>query len=210
VLRQDALYPHPERLVSFIGNHDTVRFLTEAGGSAPKAKLALGLVITLRGTPQIYSGDEIGMDGKADPDNRHDFPGGFAGDTHTAFSTAGRTAKEEEIFSWTADLLALRGAHSVLQTGMEQNLFADEDVFAFVRSPDGLGCPADHAKERYLIVVNKAQQSKRIQLPQEGTALAGCTAFVAAQPKTASAPEEVGGSLQIEAPAESMTVYAVR
>jgi hypothetical protein len=41
VLRQDALYPHPERLVSFIGNHDTVRFLTEAGGSVPKLKLAL-------------------------------------------------------------------------------------------------------------------------------------------------------------------------
>lgn len=210
VLRQDALYPHPERLVSFIGNHDTVRFFTEAGGSAPKAKLALGLVITLRGTPQIYSGDEIGMNGNEDPDNRHDFPGGFAGDTRAAFTKAGRTALEEEIFSWTADLLALRGAHSVLQTGMEQNLFADEDGFAFVRSLDGHGCQADHSQERYLIVVNKAQKSKRIQLPQEGTALAGCTAFVAAQPKTAVAPEVVSGSLQIDEPAESMTVYAVR
>jgi glycosidase len=44
VLRQDALYPHPERLVSFIGNHDTTRFLTEAGGSVPRLKLALGLL----------------------------------------------------------------------------------------------------------------------------------------------------------------------
>ena len=93
VLRQDALYPHPERLVPFIGNHDTTRFLTEADGSVPKLKLALGLLLTLRGMPQIYSGDEIGMPGGEDPDNRHDFPGGFAGDAHNAFTKAGRTAE---------------------------------------------------------------------------------------------------------------------
>lgn len=209
VLRQDALYPHPERLVPFVGNHDTVRFLTDAGGSVPMAKLALGLVITLRGTPQIYSGDEIGMDGKEDPDNRHDFPGGFPGDTHTAFTKAGRTSTEEEIFSWTADLLALRRAHSVLQSGMEQNLLADDDLFAFVRSPDGMGCPEDHSKERYLIVVNKAQRSKRVQLPRDETALAGCTTFTAAQPKAADTPEVVGGKLQVDEPAESMTIYRV-
>jgi glycosidase len=210
VLRQDAFYPHPERLVPFIGNHDTVRFFTEAGGSVPKAKLAMGLVITLRGTPQIYSGDEIGMTGKEDPDNRHDFPGGFAGDSHSAFTKAGRTATEEEIFSWTADLLALRRAHPVLQTGLEQNLVADEDVFAFLRSPDGLGCPADHSKERFLIVLNKAQRSRRVQLPLEETALAECTAFVSALPNAAIAPVVIGGRLQIEEPSESMTIYRVQ
>lgn len=77
VLRQDALYPHPERLVTFIGNHDTTRFLTDAGDSVPKLKLAMGLLVTLRGMPLIYSGDEIGMDGGKDPDNRHDFPAVF-------------------------------------------------------------------------------------------------------------------------------------
>jgi glycosidase len=210
VLRQDALYPHPERLVPFVGNHDTVRFLTEADGSVAITKLALGLVITLRGTPQIYSGDEIGMDGKEDPDNRHDFPGGFPGDTHSAFTKAGRTATEDEIFSWTAGLLALRETHSVLQTGLEQDLLADEDLFAFVRSPDDKGCPANHSKERYLIVVNKARQSKHVQLPRDQTALAGCTTFTAAQPKAANSPEVVGGRLQVEEPAESMTVYRVQ
>jgi glycosidase len=210
VLRQDALYPHPERLVPFIGNHDTVRFLTEAGGSVAKAKLAMGLVITLRGTPQIYSGDEIGMDGKQDPDNRHDFPGGFRGDTYSAFTKAGRTAAEEEMFAWTADLLALRKAHPVLQAGVEQDLFADADVFAFVRSPDAMGCPADHSKERFLIVVNKAQRSNRVQLPQEDTALAGCSGFIAVQPRSATAPELNAGILQLDEPAESMTVYRVQ
>ena len=74
VLRQDALYPHPERLVPFIGNHDTTRFFTEASGSVPKVKLALGLLLTLRGMPQIYSGDEIGMAGRETRTTAATFP----------------------------------------------------------------------------------------------------------------------------------------
>ena len=210
VLRQDSLYPHPEQLVTFIGNHDTTRFLTEANGSVPTLKLAQGLVLTLRGMPQIYSGDEIGMTGEKDPDNRHDFPGGFAGNPHNAFTKAGRTAKEDELFGWTSGLLALRAAHPVLQTGMEQNLFADQDVFAFVRSQDGTGCAADHSKERFLIVVNKAQRSRVVQLPMDQTALAGCATFLAMQPAAGLAPSVSDGKLHMEERAESMAVYEVR
>ena len=78
VLGEDALYPHPERLVPFIGNHDTERFAT-AAGSEGSVELALAYVLTTRGMAQIYSGDEIAMQGGGDPENRHDFPGGFAG-----------------------------------------------------------------------------------------------------------------------------------
>ena len=88
VLRQDRLYPHPELLVTFIGNHDMKRFLTDANGSHEKLKLAFSLLATLRGIPQLYYGDEIGMTGGDDPDNRHDFPGGFPGDQHNAFTQA--------------------------------------------------------------------------------------------------------------------------
>jgi glycosidase len=210
VLRQDALYPHPERLVPFIGNHDTTRFLTEANGSVPRLKMALGLVLTLRGMPQIYSGDEIGMAGGEDPDNRRDFPGGFSGDKRSAFDKESRTASEEEVFAWTAGLLALRSTHPVLQSGLEQNLFADGDAFAFVRTPDGAGCSPDHAKESFLIVVNKAPKAKSMRLPMEDTALAGCDRFTALQPAAGAAPTIAAGGLQWEEPAESMTVFEVR
>jgi glycosidase len=209
VLRQDSLYPHPERLVSFIGNHDTTRFMTDAGGSAAKLKLALGLVSTLRGMPQIYSGDEIGMDGGGDPGNRHDFPGGFAGDVHNAFNKAGRTATEEEIFAWTSGLLKMRASYPALQTGIEQNLFADENVFAFVRSPDETGCTPDQHRDRLLIVVNKGGQSKVVDLPMDETALAGCTKFQAEEPTTGVTPVFGGGKLHIEEPAASMTIFDV-
>jgi hypothetical protein len=107
-------------------------------------------------------------------------------------------------------LLALRARQRVLQTGLEQNLFADEDVFAFVRTPVAAGCSADHSAERFLIVANKARQSRKIQLTTEGTALAGCTEFRAVQ--TAAGTASVAGAvkLEIEEPANSLTVFAVR
>jgi len=214
VLRQDALYPHPERLVPFIGNHDTSRFLTDAGGSLPRLKLALGLVATLRGMPQIYSGDEIGMEGGNDPDNRRDFPGGFPGDTQDAFTKTGRTATEQSVFSWTSGILALRALHPALKTGLQQDLFADDDVFAFVRTPDSGGCSSSHKSDsvgdRLLVVVNKAAENKSVDLPVEETALSGCTEFQALAPAAGSTPVIHGEKLEIEEPAESMTVYQVR
>ncbi|MGA2537768.1 MAG: alpha-amylase family glycosyl hydrolase [Terracidiphilus sp.] len=210
VLRQDSLYPHPERLVPFIGNHDTTRFFTEANDSVARQKLALGLLLTLRGMPQIYSGDEIAMEGGKDPDNRRDFPGGFAGDAHNAFTKAGRTAVEQEVFAWTSNLLALRAGRAPLQTGIEQNLFANGDVFAFVRAPSAAGCAADHATERFLIVANKAKQSRQIQLNTEETALADCTEFRALQPTAGLGSAAGAAKLQIEEPAESITVFEVR
>jgi neopullulanase len=214
VLRQDSLYPHPERLVPFIGNHDTTRFLTEANGSVPRLKLALGLVTTLRGMPQIYSGDEIAMTGGKDPDDRHDFPGGFAGDAHNAFIKAGRTATEEEVFAWTSGLLKLRASYPALQTGLQQNLFADADAFAYLRTPSDAACTSDHstdpARQRLLIVVNKSQKAKTLDLTVDQTALDACTEFHPLAPATGAAPVLTGGKLHIEEPAESLTVYAVR
>ncbi len=209
VLRQDSLYPHPERLVSFIGNHDRPRFLTDAHGSVPRLKLAVGLLLSMRGMPELYSGDEIGMTGGDDPDNRHDFPGGFAGDAHNAFTKAGRTATEEEIFAWTSGLLKMRASYPALRIGIEQNLFADENVFAFVRSPDGTGCTPDQHSDRFLVVVNKGGQSEAVDLPVEETALAGCTQFQAEAPTTGVTPLVRGGKLHIEEPAASMTIFDV-
>jgi glycosidase len=42
--------------------------------------------MTARGIPMIYYGDEIGMRGGGDPDNRRDFPGGWPEDAHTTRS----------------------------------------------------------------------------------------------------------------------------
>jgi neopullulanase len=77
VFCQDRLHPHPQNLVTFFGNHDTTRFLNETGATRDELKLAFALLATVRGMPQVYSGDEIAMQGGEDPDNRRNFPGGF-------------------------------------------------------------------------------------------------------------------------------------
>ena len=46
VLRQDSLYPHPDFLVPFFGNHDTARFAGAAGATPDKLKLAFALTLT--------------------------------------------------------------------------------------------------------------------------------------------------------------------
>ena len=117
VFRQDQLYPHPDLLVAFLGNHDVRRFLSKPGGSKDKLKLAFSLLLTVRGIPRLYYGDEIGMQGGEDPDNRRDFPGGFPGDPRNAFTAEGRTPEEQEIFSHVQALLRLRREHSALRGG---------------------------------------------------------------------------------------------
>lgn len=210
VMRQDALYPHPERLTPLIGNHDTERFLTAAQGSVPKLKLGLGLLLTLRGMPQLYSGDEIAMAGGNDPDNRHDFPGGFPGDAQNAFTAAGRIPEQQDVFAWTAGLTALRTTHAALRAGLQQDLDATDTTFAFVRAEKDAGCDADTAQDRVLVVVNKAAQHATVKLATGGTALAGCTKFRLLKPTAGGEAALHDGTLQIEMAPQSMAVYAVR
>jgi glycosidase len=162
VLRQDRLYPHPELLVTFIGNHDMKRFLTDANGSREKLKLAFSFLATLRGIPQLYYGDEIGMTGGDDPDNRHDFPGGFPGDQHNAFTPGGRTLEEQEIFAHVQSLLKLRQEHPALRRGVQKHVVVADKYYAFTREGEG---------ERLLIVFHNGD-AENITLDLSDTSIA--------------------------------------
>ena len=78
-LARDHLYPDASRLVTFLGLHDVPRFMNEPGATTDGLRLAFTFLMTARGTPLVYYGDEIAMPGGGDPDNRRDFPGGWAG-----------------------------------------------------------------------------------------------------------------------------------
>jgi glycosidase len=157
VLRHDELYPHPETLVIFIGNHDKRRFVSEEGSIPAKLKAAFSLLLTLRGIPQIYSGHEIAMPGGDDPDNRRAFPGGFPGDPHNAFTTSGRTAEQQDVFAHVQSLLTLRKNHAALRTGKQWHIGWDEDYYAFVR---------ESSEEKLLVVYKQCFQPGRTQHPR--------------------------------------------
>ncbi|HTV83556.1 MAG TPA: alpha-amylase family glycosyl hydrolase [Acidobacteriaceae bacterium] len=177
VLSEDWLYPHPERLVTFFGNHDMGRFLSQPGVGVGDLKLAFALLATLRGMPEIYSGDEIAMRGGPDPDNRQDFPGGFPGDPQNAFTAAGRTPEQAAVHDWVAALFQFREHHPALYNGRQQDLFTDPSAFIFVRTPDVRhGCTRG-GDQRFLIAVNDADTSRTLTIPTKRTALEGCSGF---------------------------------
>ena len=207
-LADDWLYPHPERLVPFFGNHDTRRFLSEPRTTTAELKLAFGLLATLRGMPEIYSGDEIAMQGGEDPDNRRDFPGGFPGDPANAFTSSGRTSMQQDLFDWTSGLLRYRASHPVLQTGQLQTLFADETAIAYLRTPSMAGCTARGSGERYLIVVNNAEKPRLLTLETEATALAGCMQWHIAMQAT-DVPQQDGSRVQLSLGAKQLAIYSV-
>ena len=132
-LAHDWLYPNPRVLTTFIGVHDMERFMNEKGATTEGLKLAQTFIMTTRGTPLLYYGDEIAMPGGGDPDNRRDFPGGFAGDTRNAFTSAGRTAQENEVWNHLAKLGALRKELKPLRVGESLDLLDEEQQMAFAR-----------------------------------------------------------------------------
>ena len=192
VLRQDYLYPHPERLVPFLGNHDESRFASSVHDLATQ-KIAYAFLMTTRGTPQLYSGDEIAMAGGNDPDNRRDFPGGFRGNftggsvgaIPSAFSAAGRTGENGQLFDWIAQLAALRRGHPALACGAEQVLFADKDTLVYARygttgceppsSGDLQGAPSTmDSQARPILVALHRGDAVPIHVDLHATAAAGC------------------------------------
>lgn len=57
-----------------LDSHDTMRFLTTLGGNKAKMRMAATMLFTFVGTPCIYYGTEVGLEGGHDPDNRRCFP----------------------------------------------------------------------------------------------------------------------------------------
>jgi glycosidase len=203
VLRHDWMFPHPENLVTFFGNHDTKRFMSEPGATTDKLKLAFSLLLTMRGIPEIYYGDEIGMSGGDDPDNRRDFPGGFPGDKRDAFTSDGRTPQEQSVFTHVRELLQLRQEHPALRGGELIHIFADDQIFAFVRqhaaSPDG---PA----EQLLVVMNNADQPKTIEFNIRDTPIAKARSMTTLM-GTGNAELVDGPSIKVPVASRSVSIY---
>jgi glycosidase len=199
VLRHDELYPHPEMLVTFIGNHDQTRFVSEKGSDPAKLKAALSLLLTLRGIPQIYSGDEIAMPGGNDPDNRRDFPGGFPGDPRNAFTASGRTAEQQDVFAYVQSLLALRKSHPALRTGKQWHIGWDDTYYAFLR---------ELPEDKLVVVYNNAPKTVELNIPVDNTPLETAHQFQTVF--GSSAAELVGGKVRVSLPAQTLGVFSVR
>ena len=132
-LAKDYLYTNPEILVTLLGGHDDGRFMSEKGATIAGLMLANTFVLTTRGVPQLYYGDEIAMEGGDEPTTRGDFPGGFPRDMRNAFTEAGRTKEEQELFAYIRRLTNLRRELEPLRSGALINLYVSEQQYAYAR-----------------------------------------------------------------------------
>jgi glycosidase len=199
ILRQDSLYPHPEFLVPFFGNHDVPRFAGVAGATPAKLKLAYGLTLTLRGVPQLYYGDEIGMTGGGDPDNRHDFPGGWTEDRKDAFAREGRTSEQQATFAYVEELLRLRRENDALRTGKLWHLASDDSSYVFLRESD---------EEKLVVAFHNGKSAREMTIELHdtpGKQAGGVSALFG----TGQA-DLAGQELRLHLPPESLSVFALQ
>lgn len=133
MLGHDYLYPNPNNLVTFLGLHDMERFMNEKGATADGLRLAFTYLMTSRGIPMIYYGDEIAMRGGNDPDNRRDFPGGWREDPRNAFTAKGRDREQQAVFEYVRKLARLRAETADLRNGAMAQLAIADHTYVYRR-----------------------------------------------------------------------------
>ena len=137
-LALDYLFPNPQKILTFLDNHDTDRFLLEEPEDLGWWKQALTFLLTSRGIPQLYYGTELLMHGKKEGSDgyvRLDFPGGFPGDAVNAFTPEGRTPMQNEAHDFLAKVLNWRKskANDVIANGTLKHFMPTNGIYLYER-----------------------------------------------------------------------------
>ncbi|MSP85733.1 MAG: alpha-amlyase [Flavobacteriaceae bacterium] len=153
----DFLYPNPNNLLVFAENHDTGRFNEIYKSDFKKYQMAMTLIATVRGIPQLYYGSEIGMKGdkgKGDADIRRDFPGGWNGDANNAFTKQGRTAEQQKFFEFSSKLFTWRKSKEVIHSGKTTHYVPDNNVYVYFRYNE---------KETVMVIINNNSEKQTLK-----------------------------------------------
>jgi glycosidase len=135
VMAQDFLYKDATKNTIFLDNHDMSRFLSVVGEDITKYKSGMAMLMTMRGVPQMYYGDEILMKNFSNPDGlvREDFPGGWNGDKDNKFAASGRNDKENDAFNYVKTLANYRKNTPALQAGKIMQYIPEQGVYVYFR-----------------------------------------------------------------------------
>ena len=156
-LAQDFVYKNPTREVIFLDNHDMSRFFSVVKEDVVKYKSAITWLLTCRGIPEIYYGDEIGVTGVTSPNDGHvrlDFPGGWPFDSSNKFLAVDRNPQEEGIWNYYAKLANFRQASSALTTGKMMQYIPKDSVYVYFRYSN---------TQTVMVVMNTGKEQKIIQ-----------------------------------------------
>ncbi|WP_028296669.1 glycoside hydrolase family 13 protein [Olivibacter sitiensis] len=156
-LATDFVYEDATRNVVFLGNHDLSRFLSIVGEDVEKMKSATSWLLTTRGIPQWYYGDELLMKNFSDPDGkvREDVKGGWSGDKQNKFTASGRTDQEEDFFRHVKALATYRRENRILQDGKMLQYVPEDGIYVYFRI---------HDDKRVMVVMNGNDEEKTVEL----------------------------------------------
>ena len=144
----------PAVMMNLLGSHDIARFVHFARGDTSALRLATLFQMTFPGAPSIYYGDEIGLAGGHDPDNRRAFPWY---DKH---------AWDHDLLHEIQRLIRLRNQYPSLRRGTFDFLHAAGEVAAYVRKLDG---------EAVVVVINAGKHTHQVDIPTLGQLPDGTT-----------------------------------
>jgi glycosidase len=156
VLAQDSVYPEPYNLVTFHDNHDMSRMFTSLDERQDLNRMALALLLTTRGIPQIFYGTEVLMSNKGTEDHgiiRSDFPGGWAGDAKNAITGQGLTEAERAMQEYTRKLLQWRRTAPAIRDGKLTHYVPTDSTYVYFRH---------HAAQTVMVILNNGDEARTI------------------------------------------------
>ncbi|HGS8967831.1 TPA: glycoside hydrolase family 13 protein [Clostridioides difficile] len=128
--------------LNLIGTHDVTRAKTELNDDVDLVKLAVAIQMTFEGVPYIYYGDEAGLCGGVDPDNRRTYPW---------------KNEDEDMLNFYRDVIKIRNKNKLLSSGNTAFIYTNNDsVFSFIR--------VNENNDRMLILVNRSENVESISL----------------------------------------------
>jgi neopullulanase len=108
--------------LNLLDSHDTPRILSMVGGDVQSVRLATLIQMTMPGTPSIYYGDEIGLEGELDPANRAAFPWGHP------------ERWDRDLLAYVSGAVAFRHAYPAVRQGGLRIVAAEDRTVAYLRT----------------------------------------------------------------------------
>lgn len=126
--------------MNLLGNHDTERILTKLRGDIRNLELAVLMIMTLPGVPLVYYGDEAGLTGGKDPDNRKTYPWG---------------KEKSEILSIYKKLISLRKEDEIFVKGDLSIVSISKEILSYKRS---------YRNNHIVIIMNSSDENHTISV----------------------------------------------
>ena len=154
VLANDFQYGNPYNLVVFAGNHDMTRIYSLLNERMDLYKMAMSIICTIRGIPQIYYGTEIAMASTDDHGElRKDFPGGWPNDDKNAFTGNGLDERELDAQNYLKKLLNWRKNNLAIAKGDLIHYPVQEGIYVYFRR---------YENDMVMVIINNNDRAKTV------------------------------------------------